>query len=949
MTQTINIRGTSELQFRIGVTGPTVYQGDGDPSGLVPLDTLRNGDLYIRTGTGSQGLFVYDATGFAWNQLTSSGGSQTFSGNVTVEGEFDTHDNIMDINNDEAGSGISAPGGRAGVSVNRGTQDTVQWVFDETNDWWQPVSSQSDANSVYVPYNLVVGTAGATFDAGLVGLPAMHFSGDTDTGIYSPSPGFIGFSNNGSLSWAIGSGGELIPYGIPDIGNATNRVGSLYTTRTLHSDGNASNPSVSFYSDPNTGMYSGGPDNISFAINGTQRFQINSNGRLSTFSGYEGLVVSDDTIPNKKYVDDAIATATLAFPILANPAGTPAMPAYSFLGQSNTGMFLNGADLSFSNGALTRLSIKPNGVLEVNTTNYETIATAPDDIPNRQLVQNLIAGISWKEPVKVRDNTLHINLAAAEASMNGGTVDGVAVVNGDRILYTNITGSPDDVYRINGNPGAAATLIQEVSSPGTVVQILNGTFAGITYFINTSFVWNGFGGLNNVDEDPSPSLGGDLDVNDYDIVGKPPATPTSVGGTIDILASSGGASGGIGGDVNIYAGNAQGGNTNGGAVLIKGGDPAGSGSGGNITLTPGTSGGNIITTSGQFLIQDGTTANPGLAFASLNDTGLALLTGSKVAIVRSSQTQVEFTGASAQFTFGAVQGINITNNGLICNPNANLRVQGGGCALGDNMPYVELINSGGHAKLKGADGPVAVFPGGDVILEGGDGGSTSGDGGDIFITPGTATSGSDGAVVIAQTSPPTSTTNKLYNDSGNLYWDGTQLNVAASITQASFHAYSTVPQTTPLPGPGQWIPLVFGAASFNTAGFQTTVTIGAFPASIFAPLVAGKYAITLRTAVQTGSGFVIPPPADIRFRVEQYIFTGSWGGGSLIRTSQFPYAASPAATGQYQTIEMNTVVSLNVNQGVTFEVFVPTAGWPGALTFESGFSGTEFSGHYMSP
>jgi len=60
----------------------------------------------------------------------------------------------------------------------------------------------------------------------------------------------------------------------------------------------------------------------------------------------------------------------------------------------------------------------------------------------------------------------------------------------------------------------------------------------------------------NIVEDTSPQLGGDLDVNDFSIVGKPAATVTSIGGDVTITAADGGATSGLGGDITISSGEA---------------------------------------------------------------------------------------------------------------------------------------------------------------------------------------------------------------------------------------------------------------------------------------------------------------------------------------------------------------------------------------------------------
>lgn len=77
-------------------------------------------------------------------------------------------------------------------------------------------------------------------------------------------------------------------------------------------DGTATDPALTFLSDTDNGMYYVGTNSFAFSTNATQRLLIEANGTLSVAgtANYETLVLSDDDIPNKKYVDDEITTAT---------------------------------------------------------------------------------------------------------------------------------------------------------------------------------------------------------------------------------------------------------------------------------------------------------------------------------------------------------------------------------------------------------------------------------------------------------------------------------------------------------------------------------------------------------------------------------------------------------------------------------------------------------------
>lgn len=116
-------------------------------------------------------------------------------------------------------------------------------------------------------------------------------------------------------------------------------------------------------------------------------------------------------------------------------------------------------------------------------------------------LNNAVNGQSWREPAIVRDNTLYANLAAAEAAVNTGTVDGVTVSDQDRILFDNITGSNANVYIVTGTPGAGATLVEDtnLATDGDALYIQDGTDADQQYAYNgTTWVQSGSGSSTEI-------------------------------------------------------------------------------------------------------------------------------------------------------------------------------------------------------------------------------------------------------------------------------------------------------------------------------------------------------------------------------------------------------------------------------------------------------------------
>jgi hypothetical protein len=124
------------------------------------------------------------------------------------------------------------------------------------------------------------------------------------------------------------------------------------------------------------------------------------------------------------------------------------------------------------------------------------------------------------------------------------------------------------------------------------------------------------GGLSDVVGDLTPQLGGDLDVNGFNIVGTQPATSTSAGGTLILQASDGGSSSGasgsisllggtpvdgFGGNIILTAASGIGTNRGGGSVNFTAGDATGTASAGSVSITAGNDG----PTGGSVYIQTG--------------------------------------------------------------------------------------------------------------------------------------------------------------------------------------------------------------------------------------------------------------------------------------------------------------------------------------------------------
>lgn len=144
-----------------------------------------------------------------------------------------------------------------------------------------------------------------SFIAGLgtAALPSYTFDGDVNTGAWSPGADQIAWSTAGVQRWDMDASGHLIPFAdvTYDIGTSSKAVKDIYVEQVFAEDGTQSNPSYSFASDPNTGMFSSAGDKIYWAAGGVVYMSLDSSHLEYTDTQPEILLNEYDAGSNEKH------------------------------------------------------------------------------------------------------------------------------------------------------------------------------------------------------------------------------------------------------------------------------------------------------------------------------------------------------------------------------------------------------------------------------------------------------------------------------------------------------------------------------------------------------------------------------------------------------------------------------------------------------------------------
>lgn len=234
----------------------------------------------------SSGTNWYQWNGSTWTDITSSVDGNTTNGHFRAFGSPPVLERYSDDEREiqswirvEHDTGTSNP--NSSSPIQKPTR-VLQINHDGTSTGWDSILDETDINTTFLR------------------LDATN----------SPVTGALELSSTLQVDGRVG-----INNAPPTGSNWLEVTGNIVAnSQFLGSDQSSSNPTYSFSSDPTTGMFLDG-SNLAFSVGSFTILTIQTNGLLVTSNStgnYEDLVTAggDDSIPNKKFVTDAVLSGS---------------------------------------------------------------------------------------------------------------------------------------------------------------------------------------------------------------------------------------------------------------------------------------------------------------------------------------------------------------------------------------------------------------------------------------------------------------------------------------------------------------------------------------------------------------------------------------------------------------------------------------------------------------
>ena len=276
------------------------------PYGTVKVDNVTFTNNSVDATTTFSGIYASIT-----NNLTLSGTATaaTFTGTTA---NF-TNVNAQNISVTTSLSGLAITGGTAGFTTITGT--TVTGTTANFVTVSGTTVTGTTANFVTVSGTTVTGNTGQFTN--LAGAAA-GFTTVTGTTITGTTANFVsGVFTTRILGTTVTGTTASFTSGV-----FTSLSGTTHTiTSGVFASGTAALPSISFVSDPNTGIYSPGADQLAVATSGTQRITIDSSGRLLVGTATARANFYNSTNSARFQIEGSGTNDNYALSIVSNFAG----------------------------------------------------------------------------------------------------------------------------------------------------------------------------------------------------------------------------------------------------------------------------------------------------------------------------------------------------------------------------------------------------------------------------------------------------------------------------------------------------------------------------------------------------------------------------------------------------------------------------------------------------